>query len=296
MTPDEYGTAFSADLAAYSNRSPRSAQKDAGLIGASDFDCRERTRGVMLQLPDTDTPNKWAAFVGSALDTRLQEVRKTLNPRLLFDMEWPIILNGYAFTVHPDEVDPDEPSVTDYKTKNGLALVRSHLTDDPQRIQRHLQYEAGRQNGYLPDEGIVRNVYVDRSGKDPSVHIEQEPFSPEVVAQAASWLADVLYAVENNETASQDRPRDWCRQWCPAFTRCRGDEIEHPVLQGDTALLVEAYHTNHGIIAEAKQLEDEIKAELVGVTGVTPSGIVAVTTNVNAKAGPYTKFSTRRSA
>lgn len=289
-----YAASFSADLAAYSSNSPRSKQKDEGLVGASDFDCKERMRRVMVQAPETDTPTKWAAFVGSALDARLQEVRAAANPRLLFQMEWPIILNGYAFTVHPDEVDPDEPSVTDYKTKNGLALVRSHLTDDPQRIQRHLQYEAGVQNGYLPPGGIVRNVYVDRSGKDSSVHVEQECHSPEVVAQAADFLADVLYSVENNETASQDRPRDWCRQWCPYFTGCRGDEIEHPVLQGDTALLVEAYHTNHGIIAEAKQLEDEIKAELQGVTGVTPSGIVAVTTVINAVKGPYVKFSTRK--
>ena len=118
----------------------------------------------------------------------------------------------------------------------------------------------------------------------------------EVLEQAASFLADVLYSVENDEPASQDKPRDWCRVWCSHYRGCRGAEIETPLLDRDTALLVDAFHSNHLLLAEAKQLEDELKAELVGVDGTTPDGLVAVTTIVNAKSGPYTKFSVRQGA
>lgn len=295
MDADEYAQSYTGSVKAYQAGSARTALKHAGRIGASDFDCRERLRRILLQMPETDETDMWAAYVGTCLDIGLKQARKADQPHLIIDAEWPINLNGFIFDVHPDEVDPTEPSVSDGKSKDGLALVRSKLEKDPARIQRHLQYEAGIQNGVLPAEGgIVRNVYVDRSGADPTVHVEQEPYSREVVVQAESILGDVLYAIENNERASQDRPRNWCENYCPFVSGCRGgeittEEIDDPEIIG----LVEAYHSNHEVIAEAKQLEDELKFALRGVGGHTPSGLRAWWTQVNA-AKPYLKFSVKR--
>lgn len=296
MTPDAYAAAFTADLQAWSHGSERSEQKRSGVIGASDFMCRERSRRTLARIPETNKPSKWAAFVGSALDKELKAARLASNPALLFDVEWTVTIAGYTFPVHPDEVDPSEPSVTDYKSKNGLAMVRGKFTDPADRLQRHLQYLAGVQAGVLPPEGIVRNIYVDRSGKDDTPHIEQEDFSTEVLEDAASFLADVLYAVNNDEPASQDKPRDWCRRFCAHYTGCRGAEIDTPLLHPDTSALVAAFYENHSLIAEAEQLESELKDALQGVDGTTPDGLVAVTTVVNAKNGPYTKFSVRQGA
>lgn len=293
MNADEFAADWTHDLRAWQDNSPRSAQKDLGLIGASDFDCREKMRRVMLRLPETDYVHKWSAYVGTAIDKENKLARAAAKPHLILDAEWPVNLNGFVFNVHPDEADPTEPSVTDAKSKDGLALVRSKLEKDPNRIQRHLQYHAGVQNGVLPAEGITRNVYVDRSGDDPTVHVEQEPYNLDVVAQAESILEDVLYAIANDETASQDRPRNWCEQFCPFFSDCRGSEIRQEVIEDESVItLVEAYSANHALIKDAAQLEEELKRALRGVGGETPSGLVATWTQVNGKT-PYLKFTVK---
>lgn len=227
MQPDEYGLVFRNDLETFDLLSDRSRHGDEGGIGASSFGCREEMRRVLVRAERTDSPDKTAAIIGTYIDAGVKAARKAANPRLIVDAELLVTMpNGYQFPVHPDEIDPDEPSVTDGKTKNGLEAIRRGLADEQYRFQRHIQYLAAHQAGLVPAEGIARNVFLDRSGSDPRVHVEQEPFSMQVITEATEWLDDVLYAVKHGEEAMKDRPRVFCASYCPFYTACRVGEIE----------------------------------------------------------------------
>jgi hypothetical protein len=275
MTPDEYLSGFRQDFTDHNANTDRTLQKEDGVIGASDFVCRERMRRIIVQAPETDRPDKWAAHVGTAVDHYLKTVRKQQRPHLIMDARWQLTIDGRTFPVHPDEVDPSEPSVTDYKTNDGLAVARAGLMGDSARIQRHLQYLAGYKAGVLPAEGIVRNIVVDRSGKDPAHHVEQEPFDVGVVEQAAQMVRDVHYAIDNGEEASKDWPRPMCKRMCPFYTGCRGGELdESQPLDPDTAALVDAYGEAKALRNEAVQLMEELRVDLADVQGHTGTNTI----------------------
>lgn len=303
LTADEYAESFAYDLHLHTLTSDRSQQQADGVIGASDFDCPERMRRILLKQPHTDAPSRWAAFVGTALDREIKEARKAGHPELLHDialtLEFP---NGFTITVHPDELDPSEPSYTDYKSKNGLALERRTHTADQARIQRNLNYLAAWQNKVLPHlEGVVRNVSVDRSGKDDRPHVEQEPFSADVVNQAYDLLKDVLYAVEHGEEARKDRPHYWCQRFCPFFTACRANDAPELYRRDDALAEIAALRyewTEMGHLAE--EIGEEARDELAGFGAPSGKGFTGIvegaagryrvrTTVVNAKTGSYSK-------
>lgn len=294
MNAGEYGEDFLFDLNAADLLKPRSAQDDSGVLGASSFGCREQMRRVLTKSPKTDSPSKMPALIGSYVDAGLKEARHTANPNLLLDAELDFVMpNGIKIMVHPDEIDPDEPSVTDYKTKNGLAAIRRGFTEQRYRFQRHLQYAAAHQNTLVPLEGITRNIFIDRSGKDPDAHVEQEPFSPQVIAEADDFLSDVLYAIDNDETAEKDTPRYLCQIGCPWFTACRGAEIQlDRITDPKIAGLVAGYYEAKKNRDESAQLMAELRdAGLEGLNGVTASHRVTSTFINPVNKLPYTKMS-----
>lgn len=280
MDAETYGMGFRSDLELFDLLSERSAHGDAGGIGASNFGCREEMRRILTRSERTDSPDKTAAIVGSYIDGGVKAARVAANPALLVDAELTVTLyprnagkEGYKFPVHPDEIDRDEPSVTDLKTKNGLEAIRRGLADEQYRFQRHLQYLAAYQAGLVPAEGIARNVFLDRSGSDARVHVEQEPFSMQVIEQATEWLDDVLYAVRHGEEASKDRPRIWCEDYCPFFTSCRVGEIEvEQITDPRLAAMVDTLGEARSRAKTDKQLIEElVKGDrpLAGLTGRT---------------------------
>jgi len=278
MEPDEYAFQFQWDLAAFDLLSERSRYGDEGGIGASNFGCREEMRRILTRSERTDSPSKWAAIVGSYVDQGAKAARKGANPNLIIDVKLPVTLypvvagrDGYKFFVSPDEIDPDEPSCTDLKTKDGLAAIRRALSDEQYRFQRHIQYLAAWQNGLVPEQGIVRNVFVDRSGKDDRPHVEQEPFSLQVIEEVTEWLNDVLYAVKHNEEAMKDKPRVFCKDYCAFYTACRGPEIEtEKITDPQLAEMVDTAGEADLAMKANKQLKDELFGMgLKGLTGET---------------------------
>lgn len=177
-----------------------------------------------------------------------------------------------------------ESMIPTHNTKNGLAGIRGGFADESHRFQRHLQGYAAIQNGLVPDTGlIVRNVFVDRSGKDPDPHVEQEPWSMAVVREATEFLSDALYAVEHNETAQQDKPRYFCKVACEHFADCRGREVEVSLIADpDTRQRVEAFHAAKKRRDDAIELMTALRNEgLEGLSGQTDS-VRIVSTFVNA--------------
>jgi hypothetical protein len=274
MTPENYALDFRVDLDTHDLLSQRTRHGDDGGIGASNFGCREEMRRILTKAERTDAPDKHAAIIGSYIDAGVKTARKAANPRLVTDAELIVTMpNGYAFPVHPDEIDPDEPSVTDLKTKAGLEAIRRGLADEQYRFQRHIQYLAALQAGLVPEKGIARNVFVDRSGRDSTIHVEQEPFSMQVIEEATEWLSDVLYAIKHNEEASKDRPRIFCQSWCPFYTSCREGEIDvEDITDTRLAAMVDTLgETRLRAKTNAQLIEELLKGDrpLAGLTGRT---------------------------
>jgi hypothetical protein len=290
--PDEFGSLFIWDLNAAELLSPRARQQDAGTIGVSDlFTCREKVRRIITGAPTTDVPDKTAAIIGTYIHQGALAARKAARPHLLHEVELHITLpNGYVLLGHADEIDPSEPSVTDLKTKAGLALVRRAGADEQMRAQRHAYYLGALQAGLVPsDKGVVRNLFIDREGGDPHPHVEQEPFSMDVVYAAQEWLSDAQYAAEHNEQASKDWPRNMCENWCPFFTSCRGSEdIQEDFLTGHRALVLAEAAAAKERRDEAAAVLAQARADLIGTTGRSDTHWCRTTT-VNAKT-PYDKF------
>lgn len=277
MTPEEYAAEFKADLHDSNNLHPRHQYRLDGNIGASDFLCRQLTAYILDQAEPTDDPENWAAFVGTALDAKMQTVRARAHPSLIFDAHPAAVLRlanneAYAFEVSPDEINPVSFEVTDYKTKDGLSTLRRGFVDESYRRQRHIQGLACVQTyGWEPADVVVRNVFVDRSGNDPNPHVEQEAFSWKIIEEAESFLSDAVYAHTHRERTHQDKPRSFCEVACVQFERCRGDEIFYPPIFDETQIrLVEAYYDANMGSKMATQLKKEIKPMLHGLTGLTP--------------------------
>lgn len=283
IAPDEYAQAFTWDLHAADLLSERSRHADDGGIGASSFGCREEMRRTIAKVPVTDSPGKMAALIGSYIDSGVKQARLAANPNLIIPglnapaslpcKLYPALLRGEPFVlpVSPDEIDPDEPSCTDLKSKNGLAAIRRGFVEDQARFQRHLQYLAAHQNGLVPPDGVVRNVFIDRSGQDQEVHVEQEPFNLTVIEEATEFLNDALYAARHNEEAMKDRPRIFCKSFCAWFTDCRGSEIEvEAITDPDLAARVDAVGEARARAKAEQAVADALLNDgLKGLTGRT---------------------------
>lgn len=279
LTPDEYAAAFMFDLTLADMGRERSRQSDARQIGVSDLGvCHEQTRRMLVGEPDSDVTPRLAAMMGTWIDAGVKEARKASNPDLITDGKVTVTLpSGLVLEGHPDEIDLEEPSCSDIKTVNydGLAYIRKNHSSDHHRFQRHLYGLGVVQSGLVEAKDlIVRNIYVDRSGKDDHPHVEQELLSAAVIAEADDWYRDVLYAIENGEEASKDKPVSWCRRFCQFATACRG--LDLPTQRFDQPDLIQAALTYHEAQATGAVAERERKA----------AKQILVDADVNGIAGP----------
>jgi hypothetical protein len=291
IAPDDYAAGFRFDLEADDKLRPRSLQSDDGKIGISEIGwCREATRRAILRTPKTDSPPQWAAMVGTYIDEGVERAigaahpEWTLKPKVVVALPLP---DGSTVTIPGtgDIADPTEPSYTDVKTKDGLAVARRTWGDDERyRMQRHLVY-AGlvAEHGY-PTDGVVRNIVLDRSGQDPHPFVWQEPYDPSVVNQAGEWMGDVLYAVAHGEEASKDVAGHLCER-CPWFTACRGSDIvKGPITNQRLADAVNEYGVADLEEKEAKRVKSELRDTVLNVNGWTDDFEIT-TTKVNSANG-----------
>lgn len=293
MNAADYAETFAIDLHTHDLTSPRSLQADEGQIGASSFGCREEMRRVITRSEKTDSPNKMAALIGGYCDDGFKRARAAADPTLILNAEYEVTLpNGYSFPVHPDEVDPANAEVTDFKTTDKIKAVRRGHVDDSYRFQRHLQYLAAHQAGVVPAEGITRNVFVDRTGRDPRPHVEQEPFSMDVIYAATEWLNDVLYAAAHDEEAYKDRPRQFCKDFCAFYSACRGPEIIPERITDPKIIAMIADYDQAYTAAKANEaLRQDLREILAGTSGKTPTHLIS-STWVNAQPTGYWKVQT----
>jgi hypothetical protein len=281
LSPEEYAAGFVLDLTVDDMMSPRSQQADARELGVSDIGkCREYVRLFLDGVPFTDQPKTTAARLGTYIHSGVLEARRNAQPHLLIETTVVVELpNGMRVKGHADEIDPDAAEVTDVKTTDGLSVVRREGANGQQRFQRHLYgwgaWQAGLFGDIHPSRVTVRNVWLDRSGGQEDVHVEQEPLSKDVLDEAVEWLYEVEEARTEGREAPKDQQVEWCRSFCPFATRCRGEEdTSVTIFEPETVRAVELYAEGHALAKEGEQLKKDALALIGDVQGSTGRHVV----------------------
>lgn len=294
LTPDEWALTFWEDLTAHDYGSDRAEQARSGIIGPSDLVCRERARRIVVEAPITDYPSSMAAILGTYIHDGISKARARQKPHLLHEVTVEIELpNGAVMTGHADEVDPEENSVTDFKTVNDVEWRRKAGPEESHVRQVHLYALGLVQAGILKPNPTVRLAYLDRGGRNDA-YVYSQVFDEEVIAIADSWVSDVIYAVRHGEEAVKDWPREKCRRFCPYYSACRPDDRAGlPIEDADAALAARIYLESHTEAKNLTTLKEQAREKLVGVDGVTEDGLLVRWTTINTDKGTYDRIDVR---
>lgn len=262
-----------------SNYSERSQQSADFRIGISDLGfCSERVRRMLAGIPEPVT-DKLAAFIGTALGDHEEQACMQVWPHAIRQAEVQVVFLGdsgtYTLTGHPDLILP-EGVVIDFKSTRGLAAVRRNGPSEQQQFQRH-GYALGAHTGGLFHDDVtlaevqVANVWIDRAGDEKGLYVHMEPYSEDVVQQAAMWVDDVVYAYLHDQAARKEPPREMCAKVCGHFQDCRArdTDVEGLLTAPEVLTAVDLYREATALESKARRLKDEAKAALVDVSGST---------------------------
>lgn len=295
---EEYAASFDMALAMAEHGKARSAQTDGGLLGASDAGgCVHKAVLTVRRTTPTDVPRKGKALIGSALHKVFLENVGEAYPERIIETELTVTLpSGTQIPLHPDEIDPSEPSVTDAKFVEDLAYRRREGVSEQQHMQRNLQYLAAHQAGLVPAEGTVRNLFVSMTDAQDT-WVQQEPFSMEWVERADEWFSEVRYAVEHDEDGRKDANPNFCAAFCPFVSLCKPAPIDAHgrITNRELAQRADTARDAREQRKHWERIEKEAVAALKGVTGSTATTTV-VSTVVNSQRGSYVKVDLKERA
>jgi hypothetical protein len=267
-----------AAMNALSRNSARSEQAADFRAGVSDLGfCSERLRR-MLDKQEPEDRDLLPAFIGTAIGEYVERAYLEANPDALVQMEVQIELvdrDGlrYLLTGHPDIIHRN--LLLDVKTTRSLEYPRRLGASQQQNFQRHLYalgaFDAGLFSVDSLDDVMVGNVWVDRSADERALHVEIQPYSREVVNEAADWLAEVVWAYANDEPALKEPPREVCQAACGFFPTCRALDTDTTGLLTDPKVLTAVSMYQEGLAMEKKggRLKNQAKPQLSGVSGST---------------------------
>ncbi len=271
------------------SQSERSIYAQENKIGVSDIGtCREYVRRTIVGEPWSDQQDNFAAaFTGTAVGALAEIAAAKHIPGAV--TQYPVIVEltvrGFSLSL-PGHVDvfisrderleePDE--VWDFKTKDGLGVVKRTGPDLQQLFQVTLYAKALIDEGEVRREGLLLSlVFIDRSGAEAEPHTFSWAYDENILRQCIEWLDDVVYAVENDEQASKDMPRNWCEMCCPRVTACRGGDtdvsglIDDPIVREAVRLLLES----KAIVKSATRDVNSAKSVLEGLAGSTGEHII----------------------
>lgn len=296
------------------SQSERSIYAQENKIGVSDIGtCREYVRRTIIGEPWSDKQENFAAaFTGTAVGAlaEIAAAKHIPGAQTQFPVIVELTVRGFSLSLpgHVDvfisradiETDCDETcaphlqqfcssaceeaahdEVWDFKTKDGLGVVKRTGPDLQQLFQVTLYARALIDMGAVRQEGLLLSlVFIDRSGAEPQPYTFTWAYDETVLQQAIDWIDDVIYAVENNEEASKDMPRNWCEACCPRVTACRGGDtdvsglIDDPIVRKAVEVLLEAKELKKA----ATKDEASAKSVLEGLNGSTGEHIIRWTT------------------
>lgn len=304
-TPDQVALAVRDAVRAHTMGSLRSQQSAAKLIGISEIGgCRAYLARMILQVPFDENKGdiKWAAFLGTAVGERLEMAFRATHEGVFTQVPLTATLpSGLKISGSADVVAAGQ-SIIDYKTVNGLELVRRNGASFQQRAQANTYLLAAQQADLVPEEGVWHLVFVDRSGADEMPHVVTGRYDPDITAIISSRLEDVMYAaLRDLDSAPRDMPHDWCIKACPFYSNCRGrDEHQVQGLIQDEGhrMAVKEYQEGKRLEKAGKKLAEEAKEMLLGVSGSTGEQevswtVVPETTIKEYERAPYTRMTIR---
>lgn len=278
---DQFATTVREAINKSMSDSDRSRYAQQQRIGVSDIGtCREYARRMISGEEWTDTQDNYAAaFLGTAIGEFAENAMKDLlgdEVRTQVDVTVNIDVRGYALSIpgHVDVVGAD--FITDFKTKDGLGVVRRTGPSQQQMFQVTLYAKALIDAGELPEDCTVSLTYVDRSGREPDPVVFAWTFDEAIYREAVEWLDDVIYAIENNEEASKDQPRNWCFECCQYATACRGTDTDVQGLIDDPVVIeaVDVYQEANATIRAAEKDKKSAMSVLTGVAGSTGKNVI----------------------
>jgi hypothetical protein len=282
--PQHIAEAIAEAIDIWNSHTERGMQKTSGELGISDIGhCRQAAAYLLAGQPFTDNPNKWKAFVGSAIDDLAKEAIKLVWPDTI--TKHPVVLtlpSGRRYPGNPDLIRPAPVNmVLDLKAPDGLTVVKRHGFTQRNRFQNHGYGGALVQEGMFTEDQLwVGNVWLDRSGRHPVPHVAVEPYDPLVLHEMDEWISDAEYAAQYGEEAPKDRPIDWCTDNCEFFRECRGEDVLRDRHGGglltdpETLEAVLAYLEAKEDRKRAEQTIEDAKRALAGVSGSTGTHVV----------------------
>lgn len=252
--------------------SARTAQSDEHLIGPSEIGgCRAYLAHMVSRTPRDPEPGiKLAAFAGSAIGDRIEAEWVTADPDTRHQVPITTVYpSGLSVSGSADIVTPT--TVVDLKTKNGLNLVRRTGPTFAHRAQLQTYLLGLIQSGTLPPGSTGVLAYIDRSGADEDPAVFEYHLDMDTIEEIDSRLEDVMYAAMHDlDGAPRDMPYDFCSNYCPFFTHCRGKD-EHLaaglITSEEHLSAVKAYREALAQESQAKKIKDEAKAVLAGISG-----------------------------
>lgn len=265
------------------HKSERSMQSADYRLGVSDIGlCHEKTRRMILQMPpDEEEVHYLPSFIGTAIGDLLEREIVARRPgQWLVQQELLIPLpdvsermTGRALPGHADLICPEWNLLLDAKAPANIPVIERMGVKQNYRFQRHLYAWGAINAGILTEQDcLVGNVFIDRSGEREQPHVDLEPFSMDVVTDAARWLDEVFYAVYNQEEAEKDPPIEFCAGWCQWYLSCRAldRKIEGGLITDEELLTaVKVYTEAHEEEKEAAKRKAAAKRTLLGITGST---------------------------
>lgn len=277
MTTSEAATLLAGQvkqaIIEFGDNSERSKQSRNHILGVSDIGgCREFVRRMILDESFTDEVHDYAlaSFVGHAVGEYAERALIASSDEWMErQLEVQIALrNSVVLHGHPDLVTSQ--MCIDFKTVDGLSVVRQGARQQ-HRWQVTLYTAALIQTGRLPQDALCALVYLDRSGKEVEPYVDVWPYHAEDLDEIVDWVDDVIYALAHDETASKDKPREFCWAACPFVSSCRGGDTDVTGLIEDEEqlLAVKAYLDASGRAKQAKKDRESAAAVLTGVNGST---------------------------
>jgi len=254
------------------NNRPRSTQVQ---IGPSELGgCRRKVWYRLNNQPETnDAELKLAAIMGTAIHSAIESAFAGNNSILL---ESTVEYNGMK--AHVDAFLPDTGDVIDWKTVKAKNL--SYFPSQQQRWQVQVY-------GYLIEKSgvgkpkTVNLVAIPRDGDERDIKVHSEPYDEKIALEALDWLAAIK---ESAEAPAPERDESYCKFYCKYYDStgemgCVGLKKERiknelPVIddsEADTKALHYLQIDNQ--IKELEEKKSELREGLLGITGVTKTGV-----------------------